>query len=632
MIISQMTDTVNTIHKEINSISDICVIIKSASWAPGVFKNNYRNTQNFESTLLMVLDVDKECSLDNAIRTFSPYRHIIATTKSHQKDKNGLTCDRFRVLLFLDQAISDSATYYATWFSLFKLFPFIDEQCKDPARFFYASPGEPIINNSGLLITPTKPEQLPVTRPKLKTVPSGDRGKLARSTLSFLLEGAAPGSWNQSLFKAAKDYYEQGYEQEDFIEKAEKITGHLDEKDLKTIESAFKQEPKYDPRYGRDGATFDLIHRCYLYINSIDVDDTRLIDHSSGEIHPIAIRNIRLELGTKGFQSYAATRAQNAVFVYEPHRSSTIWKADSGLTMFNDYQPPEWKRSTDEIGALPAIYQRFFDHLTGGDERSFTYLVDWLANSIQSRNYCILCAIGDPGIGKGVLGEIMQRLHGANNYAKVRDSIFKLHFNAPLANKTLIYVDEAVLDTKESTNRIKDVVNDHIEVEKKGKDARWIRNWASFYLSSNDRSAIYLEKGDRRFSLLDLTKVPLIQRPELIAELPVLLAGDSIKQLGLYLSKKKIDSDMLRVFLSKSTEEVKDASLAEWESYVIYDLAPKHSGKEISLTDIQEKVKAVCDMRNTIGRRKFQLLAERYPQVLDYRNNNGRVRIIFLSK
>ncbi len=59
------------------------------------------------------------------------------------------------------------------------------------------------------------------------------------STEKFLREGAAEGSWNNTLFKAACDAFAKGWSQNDFIERAGGITGHLDAKDLSTIRSAW---------------------------------------------------------------------------------------------------------------------------------------------------------------------------------------------------------------------------------------------------------------------------------------------------------------------------------------------------------------------------------------------------------
>lgn len=222
--------------------------ITTSTWSPGIFKNNHRLEANFLEASVVGLDIDEGCSLEDAIEKFKDYKHLIATTKSHQIKKNGTVEDRFRVVLFLSESIKDSQVYRNTWHKLHELFPFIDIQAKDPARMFYPCVQVVSGNSDGLTIDPV------LEAPKTPDVPKFDidlgenRGSLSRQTLEFMLNGAAPGSWNGSLYKAAKDFQEQGYDETEFLERAEKITGHLDENDSKTIESAYKDEPKYGPR------------------------------------------------------------------------------------------------------------------------------------------------------------------------------------------------------------------------------------------------------------------------------------------------------------------------------------------------------------------------------------------------
>lgn len=60
---------------------------------------------------MIELDYDDGFSLDSAYSFFNQYKHIIGTTSSHQKDKDGVICDRFRVILFLNKPIHDHETF-----------------------------------------------------------------------------------------------------------------------------------------------------------------------------------------------------------------------------------------------------------------------------------------------------------------------------------------------------------------------------------------------------------------------------------------------------------------------------------------------------------------------------------------
>lgn len=239
-------------RKEFFNVNELAALITQNVYSGSLFRSNYCNNDNFESTELLVLDYDNkptdpQLTLEQAYALFSKHKHIIATTRSHQKEKHGLpAADRFRVVLFLQSPITDEPTYQATWHEAAKQFPGCDQAAKDPARRLF--PSVQVMSHfwDGQLFPITQAEETP--KPTRIAPANGKRGKLSQKTKAFMMDGAAPGEWNNSLFKAAKDYYEQGYSQEEFGARAILITGNLDASDITTIESAYKKEPKYDAR------------------------------------------------------------------------------------------------------------------------------------------------------------------------------------------------------------------------------------------------------------------------------------------------------------------------------------------------------------------------------------------------
>ena len=92
--------------------SQIKDLISAYTWSPIIYANNYRLEDNFISSRVIGLDFDEGLTLNQAVdNVFCDMRHIIGTTRSHQKDKNGLICDRFRVILQFDGMITDLRTY-----------------------------------------------------------------------------------------------------------------------------------------------------------------------------------------------------------------------------------------------------------------------------------------------------------------------------------------------------------------------------------------------------------------------------------------------------------------------------------------------------------------------------------------
>src|SRR5690606_20302657 len=145
-------------------------------------------------------------------------------------------------------------------------------------------------------------------------------------------------------------------------------------------------------------------------------------------------------------KEYFKFRDQNvhtAKICYNPHSQNDRLHFNGMGLEFNIFKKPYWMNQTSTANNnLSKIYYDFFMHLTGNDSKSFEYMLKWLANSIQDRNRTILVAIGDQGIGKGVLGQILEKIHGKDNFALTSDVILKDKFNSPIVNKRLVHIDE----------------------------------------------------------------------------------------------------------------------------------------------------------------------------------------------
>jgi len=222
---------------EVNSLNQLAELTVAHHWTPGVFKDvqyldkydqlrqgRRRTLDNCESIDLMVADVDKDCTLDEAIKKFSPYRHIIVTSRSHQKKKHGIACDRFRVILFLEKPISNERIYAATWFNFEHEFPFIDPQCKDISRFYWAGNEIIHIQSEGKYIQVVDNiKEIADIAPSADTSGSGMIGALSTTTKSFLLDLPSRGQRHGAMIKALIDMKEQGFSEENARERCQKI-------------------------------------------------------------------------------------------------------------------------------------------------------------------------------------------------------------------------------------------------------------------------------------------------------------------------------------------------------------------------------------------------------------------------
>lgn len=135
------------IPQNIHNFSMISPHVLRSTWSPIIYKDNTRKQANFLKSVVIALDFDDgEMSLAQAVDNyFCDMRHIIGTTKSHQKEKDGVVCDRFRVVLQLERPVLSSREYRWQMKCAVKKYP-IDPQATDAARLFY--PCEKIVSVS----------------------------------------------------------------------------------------------------------------------------------------------------------------------------------------------------------------------------------------------------------------------------------------------------------------------------------------------------------------------------------------------------------------------------------------------------------------------------------------------------
>lgn len=248
--------------KSFNNLNELSDYIRNSPWAPGIF-NGRRAISDLHRIGLLVLDVDAGETLGSAVERFKDFKHIIATSRNHQKEKNGVVCDRFRVVLFLDSEITNDKDFKATWETAYKRWQFIDKACKDSSRFFYPSPEIISINESGrhypVSVAPSgglRDATMDSRGPESGTneYRSLVKGDLWKSTLDLLTFGAPAGQRHTRLIQAVGNMREQGYSQPEVIELLEDMTTKstadwtqtgLNQADLKTIDRMFNRETKY---------------------------------------------------------------------------------------------------------------------------------------------------------------------------------------------------------------------------------------------------------------------------------------------------------------------------------------------------------------------------------------------------
>lgn len=131
-------------RKEVSWFDLLDVVTMGKAYAPAGFKEGHRKNENYlGDTNVVFLDIDDGMTVIEAQTVFKDLKCFTFTTRSHQKDKKGKVCDRFRVAIKLDKPINlDVSEYKIAMQAIFDFFGNVDRATKDPARFYFSSPND----------------------------------------------------------------------------------------------------------------------------------------------------------------------------------------------------------------------------------------------------------------------------------------------------------------------------------------------------------------------------------------------------------------------------------------------------------------------------------------------------------
>lgn len=124
-------------------------------YSAGTFKKGHRTKDNYERKQnLLILDVDDGLKLDTARAMLSDYKCLFATTKSHQIEKKGVVCDRYRIIFITDRLLKlDSDTYSEFMANFYEYIGIpVDSVCKDSSRMYAGADGEYFYSSGKKLI------------------------------------------------------------------------------------------------------------------------------------------------------------------------------------------------------------------------------------------------------------------------------------------------------------------------------------------------------------------------------------------------------------------------------------------------------------------------------------------------
>lgn len=127
----------------INEFSELVSPPYSLTWSPGLF-NGTRSNDNWIQQIVFALDFDSGITIDQVLdrcKQFCMAPHVWYFTFSDSPEKQ-----KFRVVFFLSEPITDTKLHSFILESLLRLFPEADQSCKDASRYFYGGKNSVVIN------------------------------------------------------------------------------------------------------------------------------------------------------------------------------------------------------------------------------------------------------------------------------------------------------------------------------------------------------------------------------------------------------------------------------------------------------------------------------------------------------
>jgi phage/plasmid primase-like uncharacterized protein len=182
---------------------------------------------------------------------------------------------------------------------------------------------------------------------------------------------------------------------------------------------------------------------------------------------------------------------------------------EGGTVVLNMWTKPN-------IVAIEGDVSKFLNHvdyLIDGDAFITKYILDYLAHLVQrpaEKIKSTILIIGEEGIGKSAIGEMMFRLLGEDNATTIEDSDLRSSFNEWMEGIQLVLINELhSVDTRETLNRLKSYITDPwIRINRKKVSTYKYRNRVNFMLFSNHDDAARIEKGDRRYMIWKSKAIP----------------------------------------------------------------------------------------------------------------------------
>lgn len=175
---------------------------------------------------------------------------------------------------------------------------------------------------------------------------------------------------------------------------------------------------------------------------------------------------------------------------------------DGGCSILNVWTKPDIVPIEGDV----SIFLDHVEYILDGEATIIKHVLDFLAHLVQKPAEKIkstILIIGEPGVGKSIIGEMMIRLLGEKNVTAIEDSDLRSSFNEWMDGIQLVLIHELNnIKDRSTKSRLKQYLTDPwIRINRKRVPTYSYRNRVNFLTFSNYEDAANIDKGDRRWMI-----------------------------------------------------------------------------------------------------------------------------------
>lgn len=173
----------------------------------------------------------------------------------------------------------------------------------------------------------------------------------------------------------------------------------------------------------------------------------------------------------------------------------------------NTYRFPEYMAiEPNPESKAHLVFRRYIEKVIANrSSRRRFYL--WLKASLKGRARSMMVLVAPPGVGKTLLGEFCELLHGHANSCRLPLNFGEEKNNDIIFQKTLGFGDEFTVKKPETFESLKGMVEDTVYLDGKYRRGKVVKNTTSYVLTANPVTILPLGgMSHRKFDYIDMVK------------------------------------------------------------------------------------------------------------------------------